>query len=68
MEKRGKIITYEYLHLRYQELSHVNFRKCHKEDTKEGYERAQARERLLIRAFFADCKRYLNGDLKPKTE
>lgn len=34
----------------------------------EAYERAQSRERLIRKALFNDCKRYLNEDLKPKEE
>lgn len=51
--------TYRDIWLRYQKLSHENFRRCHKKDTPEGYAFAQQREQLLVRAFFADCKRYL---------
>ena len=51
--------TYQEIDKRYQKLSHENFKRCHKLNTKEGYEKAQQRERLLKRAFLADCKRYL---------
>ena len=62
----GKRIDYDFLWHRYQRLSHINFQQCHRIDTPEGYERAQIRERTLMRAFLNDCKRYLNEDLKPK--
>ena len=35
---------------------------------KEAYESAKEREKLILRAFFADCKRYLDEDLKPKNK
>ena len=59
-------MTYEELYRRYQKLSVENTQRARKVDTDEAYAWAQYRERLILRAFFADCKRYLNEDLKPK--
>ena len=61
-------MTYEELERRYQRLSHENMMRGRKKDTAEGYEKARSREELIRRAFFADCKRYLNEDLKPKED
>ena len=59
------VITYEVLNRRYTKLSCENTNRARKVDTSEGYKKAQEREQLIRRAFFADCKRYLDGDLKP---
>ena len=59
-------MTYEELDKRYRELSHENMMRARKKDTNEAYIKALERENLLWRAFFADCKRYLNEDLKGK--
>ena len=53
-------MTYEELERRYQRLSHETMMRGRKKDTAEGYEKARSREELIRRAFFADCKRYLN--------
>lgn len=60
------MLKYEELDRRYQRLSVENTRRARKKNTDEAYERAQSREELIRRAFFADCKKYLNEDLKPK--
>ena len=60
------MLKYEELDRRYQRLSVENTRRARRIDTAEAYERAQSREELIRRAFFADCKKYLNEDLKPK--
>lgn len=52
--------TYEKLNRRYQKLSHENMMRGRKKDTTEGYEKARSREQLIRKAFFADCKRYLD--------
>ena len=59
-------MTYEELERRYQRLSNENMMRGRRKDTDRGYEKARSREELIRRAFFADCKRYLNEDLKPK--
>ena len=59
-------MSYEELDGRYRLLSCENTRRARRIGTDEAYERAQSREELIRRAFFADCKRYLNEDLKPK--
>lgn len=64
--RKGEVMRYEELDGRYRLLSCENTRRARRIDTAEAYERAQSRERLIRRAFFADCKRYLNEDLKPK--
>ena len=43
---------------KYRRLSVENTRRARKIDTKEAYELAQSRERLIKKAFFADCKRH----------
>ena len=63
--ERGFMI-YEVLDERYRLLSCENTRRARKIDTAEAYERARSRKRLIRKAFFADCKRDLNEDLKPK--
>lgn len=45
--------------VRYQSLSAENTRRARKIDTDEAYKKAQSREQLIRKAFFADCKRYL---------
>ena len=59
------VITYELLNRRYIKLSCENTNRARKVDTEEGYRKAQEREQLIRRAFFADVKKYLNSDLKP---
>lgn len=66
MEGKRKKYTYDKLERRYQKLSHINFQKCHRIDTEEGYREAAKREKRLRKAFFSDCKRYLDGNLKSK--
>lgn len=63
---KGRVYEYADLARRYQKLSVENTQRARKVDTAEAYKWAQYRERLILRAFFADCKRYLNEDLKPK--
>lgn len=58
--------TYEDLYRRYQDLSEVNTLRARKKDTAEGYEKAQSRERLIRKALFNDCKKYLDENLQPK--
>lgn len=50
---------YEELDGRYRMLSCENTRRARKIDTDEAYKKAQSREQLIRKAFFADCKRYL---------
>lgn len=57
--RRMKEITYDDLERRYQELSVENTRRARKKDTERAYKKAQSRERWILKAFFADCKRYL---------
>lgn len=52
-------MTYDELDKRYQRLSHENMMRARKKDKAEAYEKAQKRERMILKAFFADCKRYL---------
>ena len=59
-------MTYEDIYRKYQRISHRNTMRARKVDTIEAYEKAQSRERLIRKALFADCRRYLNEDLKPK--
>lgn len=55
-------MTYHQLWLKYQRISNINTLRARKIDTHEAYERAQSRERLIMKAFFNDCKRYLNPE------
>lgn len=55
-------MTYIELDRRYQKISAENTRRARKKDTAEAYRKAQEREQLIRRTFFADCKRYLNED------
>lgn len=59
MEEGRKPIDYYSLDRRYQRLSAENTRRARKIDTDEAYKKAQSREQLIRKAFFADCKRYL---------
>lgn len=52
-------MTYEELYQKYQRISHKNTLRARRIDTPEAYERAQSREKLIVRAFFNDCKRHL---------
>lgn len=61
-------MTYEDIYRKYQRISYKNTMRAREVDTAEAYERAQSRERLIRKALFNDCKRYLNEDLKPKEE
>lgn len=55
----NKRVTYELLDKRYRELSRINTMRARKKDTVEAYKKAESRERLIYKAFIADCKRYL---------
>ena len=55
-------MTYHELDLKYQRISNENTRRARKIDTPEAYVRAQSREKLILKAFFNDCKRYLNPE------
>ena len=59
MEEGRKPIDYYSLDRRYKRLSAENTRRARKIDTDEAYKKAQSREQLIRKAFFADCKRYL---------
>lgn len=52
-------MTYDDIDRKYQRLSHENTLRARRKDTSESYVRAQNREKLLRKAFFRDCKRYL---------
>ena len=62
------MMTYEDIYRKYQRISYRNTMRARKVDTAEAYEKAQSRERLIRKALFADCRRYLNEDKKPKNE
>ena len=62
------MMTYEDIYRNYQRISYRNTMRARKVDTAEAYEKAQSRERLIRKALFADCRRYLNEDMKPKNE
>lgn len=53
------MLKYEELGRRYQRLSAENTRRARKRDTDETYEKARRREEWILKAFFADCRRYL---------
>ena len=55
-------MTYHELWLKYQRISNINMLRARKKDTPEAYERAQSRERLIMKAFFNDVKRYLKPE------
>lgn len=55
-------MTYHELELKYQRISNENTRRARKIDTPEAYARAQSREKLILKAFFNDCKKHLNPD------
>lgn len=57
-----KKMTYDDLFRRYQKLSCENTDRLRISRKRNRYEFAAARERLLRKAFFADCKRYLTPD------
>lgn len=52
-------MTYEDLQRKYQRISHKNTLRARRIDTPEAYARAQSREKLIVKAFFNDCKRHL---------
>ena len=54
------MLKYEELDRRYQRLSAENTRRARKKNTDEAYEKARRREEWIRRAFFADCRRYLD--------
>ena len=62
------MMTYEDIYRKYQKISYRNTMRARKVDTAEAYEKAQSLERLIRKALFADCRRYLNEDMKPKNE
>ena len=62
------MMTYEDIYRKYQRISYRNTMRARKVDTAEAYEKAQSRERLIRKALFADCRRYLNEEMKPKNE
>lgn len=55
-------MTYIELNRKYQRISSENTRRARKIDTPEAYSRAQSREKLILKAFFNDCKKHLNPD------
>lgn len=55
-------MNYHELQLKYQRISNENTRRSRIIDTPEGYARAQSREKLIVKAFFNDCKRYLKPE------
>lgn len=55
-------MTYYELDLKYQRISNENTRRARRIDTPEAYARAQSREKLILKAFFNDCKKHLNPD------
>ena len=55
-------MTYHELWLKYQRISNINPLRARKKDTPEAYERAQSREKLIVKAFFNDVKRYLKSE------
>ena len=55
-------MTYHQLWLKYQRISNINTLRARKKDTPEAYERAQNREKLIMKAFFNDVKRYLKSE------
>ena len=61
-------MTFDEIKKKYQYLSHENTQRARKKDTAEAYEWAQQREKLITRAFFADCRRYLDENLEPKNK
>lgn len=54
--------TYLDLKRQYDKLSCENTNRLRKSKKADRFEFAAAREQLLIRALFADCKRYLTED------
>lgn len=55
------MLKYEELDRRYQRLSAENTRRARKRYTDEAYEKARRREEWILKAFFADCRRYLKS-------
>ena len=55
-------MTYHELWLKYQRISNINTLRARKKDTPEAYERAQSREKLIVKAFFNDCKKHLKPE------
>lgn len=55
-------MTYHQLWLKYQRISNINTLRARKIDTHEAYERAQSREKLIMKAFFNDVKRHLKPE------
>lgn len=56
-------MTYLELQRKYQRISNINTLRARKTDTPEAYARAQSREKLILKAFFNDVKRYNPKDL-----
>lgn len=55
-------MNYHQLDNKYRRISNENTRRARHNDTPEAYARAQSREKLILKAFFNDCKRYLKPD------
>ena len=55
-------MTYHELWMKYQRISNINTLRARKKDTPEAYERAQSLEKLIVKAFFNDVKRYLKPE------
>lgn len=55
-------MNYHELQLKYQRISNENTRRARIIDTPEGYARAQSREKLIVKAFFNDCKKHLKPE------
>ena len=55
-------MTYHELDNKYRRISNENTRRTRRIDTPEAYTRAQSREKLILKAFFNDCKRYLKPE------
>lgn len=54
-------MTYDDIDHKYQRISHENTLRARRKDIPEAYARAQSRERLIRKAFFRDCERYLKN-------
>ena len=55
-------MNYWDLQRKYQRISNINTLRARKIDTPEAYERAQSREKLILKAFFNDVKRHLKPE------
>lgn len=55
-------MNYWDLQRKYQRISNINTIRARKIDTPEAYERAQSREKLIMKAFFNDVKRHLKPE------